>query len=363
MSLRSPIVYLCASLFLVGCSDQLAPDTTTPLVPTAAVKAPKQGELGVMSYNLYVGADLDQVIGALVNADPADDFPALLNAIDVLGQTDYPSRVEAIADAIAAARPDVVGLQEVWTIAIDLRPYGVPVAIDLDFQALLQDALAARGLNYAAAASVQNTDAGPFPGIRVVDHDVILVDQDRVTVTGATGRNFAANIGPVAPGIVLLRGYVTIEATIAGRSYTFVNAHLESGKSAAITGLRALQATELVSVIGSAPTVVLMGDLNDVPGSPMHQVLTAGGLVDAWSALRPGARGLTCCHAPDLSNAQSTFDQRIDYVFGRGLDQAGRQLKGQIEILGDQAKDRIDGPFHAIWPSDHAGLTVTLSAP
>ena len=105
MSLRSPIVYLCASLFLVGCSDQLAPDTTTPLVPTAAVKAPKQGELGVMSYNLYVGADLDQVIGALVNADPADDFPALLNAIDVLGQTDYPSRVEAIADAILKGAP------------------------------------------------------------------------------------------------------------------------------------------------------------------------------------------------------------------------------------------------------------------
>jgi hypothetical protein len=64
-----------------------------------------------MSQNLYVGADVDLVIRALASPDPSDDLPALLFAIETVGQTAYPARAEAIADAIARARPHAVGLQ------------------------------------------------------------------------------------------------------------------------------------------------------------------------------------------------------------------------------------------------------------
>src|SRR6267378_2466297 len=80
-------------------------------------------EISVMTQNLYVGADVDLVIRALGTADPADDFPALLFAIETVGKTDFPARAAAIADQIARARPHAVGLQEVSRIDIDLsRP-------------------------------------------------------------------------------------------------------------------------------------------------------------------------------------------------------------------------------------------------
>ncbi len=368
MNVRSCPTLLCAILLLAGCADEVAPDPVGPADPATAASAiataiAGQDQLSVLSYNLYVGADLDQVIGALVSPDPGDDFPALLHGIDVLEQTDISTRVEALADAIAIQRPDVAGLQEVWTIGIDLRPYGLPTVIDLDFQALLEAALAARGLHYAVAGRVQDTDASPLPGIRVTDHDIVLVDLDRVTVTGAISKTFDANIGPISPGISLLRGWISIQATVAGQDYTFVTTHLESGGSPQIAGLRALQASELVAVIGTAPRVVLSGDLNDTPDSPMYQVLTSGGLIDAWRALRPGAPGLTCCHAPDLSDSRALFDQRIDYLFGRGFEQAGRVLKGEIEVIDDRPNARIPGPSHPIWPSDHAGVAARLRTP
>ena len=87
---------------------------------------------------------------------------------------------------------------------------------DLDFLAMLQAKLAARGLNYALAAQVQNITAVPFPGISLVDHDAMLVDADRVTVASAGGQNFAINVGVVAPGVELKRGWVWARTTIDG---------------------------------------------------------------------------------------------------------------------------------------------------
>ena len=364
MRTLSPFLLSAAVLFIAACDEPTAPDLSTLELPSPAFTATGGGNgIRVMSYNLYVGADLDVVMQALVTPDRGDDFPALIGGIQTLQATDFPARAEAIADAIGAARPDVIGLQEVWSIAIDLRPYGVPITLNNDFLPILLGALARRGLDYAVAGSVTNTDASPLPGIRVVDHDVILVDRTRVDVRGVVARNFQANIGTVAPGLTVLRGYVTMQAAVDGQEYTFVNTHLESGASAQIAGLRAYQAQELAAVLAGASRIVLTGDLNDGAGSPMHQVLTGAGFIDAWPALRPGVTGFTCCHEPDLSDGRGGFDQRIDYVMTRGLDQPGQALKGQIDILGDQPKDRIVDVDRDLWPSDHAGLYAVLRVP
>ena len=37
-----------------------------------------------MTWNMYVGADVDAVIAALLSPDPSDDQPALLAAIGTL---------------------------------------------------------------------------------------------------------------------------------------------------------------------------------------------------------------------------------------------------------------------------------------
>jgi len=358
--MRRWLLFPLAVLVTAGCSDK---DLFAPIFPLADSRAQslEPGAIRVMTQNLYVGADVDAVIGALASPDPNDDLPALLFAIQTLGETDFPARADAVADAIARTRPHVVGLQEVSVIDIDLTGLGQPVVIHLDFLAILQAKLAARGLNYTLAAQVQNITAVPFPGISLVDHDAMLVDADRVTVASAGGQNFAINVGVVAPGVELKRGWVFARVAIEGQPYTFVSLHAEADLGGAhLDGLRALQLGEVVGTVAGDARVVMIGDFNDTPGSLMHQVLSGAGFTDVWAALRPGAIGFTCCHLPNLSDNIADFSQRIDYVFTRGVSGPGGRVFGQIDLFGNVPADQLAGPAHTIWPSDHAGVTATL---
>lgn len=363
------LLAVVAFAVLTGCSDHdpLAPSPITPSDHFLRPPHPAPGghDVTVMSQNLYVGADVDLVIAALSTPDPSDDLPALLFAIETLGKTAFPARVEAIADKIARTRPHAVGLQEVSEINIDLQPLGVPVFVSQDFLALLQDALARRGLHYAVAGTSNNIDVSLVGGlVRLVDHDALLIDTDRVIVNSASGQTFAVNLGPIAPGVSLVRGWVWARTSIHGRAYTFATAHTEANLAGAPPGLvasiRAAQVGEMVATLATDERVILVGDLNDQPGSPMYGVLTDAGYTDSWAALRPGRKGLTCCHLADLSDPVARFDQRIDYVFSRGITRDHGKLFGRIERYGDVPSDRLDGPDSKIWPSDHAGLVAAI---
>lgn len=346
----------------VGCTDSvLEPDAASD--PEAAFHsgADPVHAVSVLNWNIYVGADLDAVIAALVSTQTDDDLPALLAAIDVLERTAFPVRAEAIADVIGRERPDIIGLQEVWTIDIDLSALGLPVDIDLDFLMLLQAALAARGLVYDVAVQVTNTVAAPTPGILAVDHDVILANPARVAITSTGGQRFSVNLGVVAPGVDIARGWVFATGSVGGQMITFMNTHLESGT--AFSTLRQVQAVELMAIVDGASPVIVMGDFNDAPGSSMYQVVTEAGFVDTWAALRPGVEGLTCCHDPDLSNKAATFDQRIDYIFTRGFGRGAKDVRGRIAIVGESSADRIPRRTRSLWPSDHAGLAARFHGP
>jgi hypothetical protein len=199
--------------------------------------------------------------------------------------------------------------------------------------------------------------------VRLVDHDALLVD-DRVSILSASGQTFTFNIGPVAPGISLIRGWVRARVSIGGEPYTIITAHMEANLAGtplgALEALRAAQVGEMIASVGSNERVVLMGDLNDKPGSPMYNLLQSAGFTDTWSAIHPDAPGLTCCHASDLSDGVANFDQRIDYVFTRGFTRAGGKLFGQVDRFGEVPADRLDGPAYRIWPSDHVGLIAAL---
>jgi hypothetical protein len=257
-----------------------------------------------------------------------------------------------------------VGFQEIEVIDIDLSGLGLPIVIQLDFLPILQAQLAARGLNYVVAASVQNITAAPIPGVSLIDFDVMMVDDDRVTVTDASGQSFDNNIGEVAPGVELIRGWVSVDATIGGESYTIVNTHLESGDFPGFSLLRAAQTGEILTALGFTSPALILGDLNDDPGTPMYQLLAGAGFDDVWAALRPGALGYSCCHLNDLSNKlATTFDERIDYVWTRGVGHPNAGVQGQVALTGLSPSERIDGPAYTIWPSDHAGLVATLLLP
>src|SRR5438034_53745 len=155
---------------------------------------------------------------------------------------------------------------------------------------------------------------------------------DRVPVLpGVAAHNYSANLGVVAPGVELKRGWVQIDVLIGGERITVASTHLESGSNTtpAFPALRAAQATELVASVGAAPRAILLGDFNDTEGSPMYGVVTGAGFTDTWARLRPGVAGLTCCEPPDLSNPLPLLFERIDYVFARGLERSEERRVGK----------------------------------
>lgn len=355
MRVARPLLTVAALLLAVACSDESS-NEGGPFGPETEpdVSQSHLSTITVMTRNMYVGADVDAVIAALVTPDPADDQAALVAAIMTLQETAYPARAAAIADEIAGARPHVVGLQEVSRVDISLPPLGVEV--HLDFLPTLLAELGARGLHYVVAATVRNIEAAPFAGVSLIDEDVLLVDPERVEVHGTDARRFSANIGPVAPGVMLARGWVSASVTVDGRTYTVASTHLESGDVPGLDQLRAAQALELAGALSGATPAILVGDLNDVPGSPMYQVLSGAGFSDVWAELQGAAVGHTCCHEPDLSNQVKQFDERIDYVLVR--DSA--PVKGRIWLVGEVPADHVTDPTHRLWPSDHAGLIARL---
>lgn len=354
------------ALSLAACAD----DARGPvgLADASAVASSQLGEgvtrLGFVSRNLYIGTNLDPVVQALASPSQADDIPALIGAINDINATDWPARVVAVADEIEKERPQVIALQEAWDVNVNLAALGLNVVVDLDFLASLEAELASRGLNYQVVASFSGVTAAPLPGISVIDRDVLLVDPSRVTVDAASVSSaaFLANIGAVAPGVVVKRGWVAINATIDGETMRLVSTHLESGRGAALTQLRAYQAGQLMQVLAAAPRAVVMGDFNDTPTSPMYGLVSGAGFADVWQSMRPGVEGYTCCHEEVLDNAraQDSFSQRIDYIFVRGFSADNGRLLGRVGLLGTTAEDRLQGPSWMIWPSDHAGLALEL---
>ena len=362
----SKLVLAVLSAFAVSACGDGASTTAAPASALAEAGGGAE-RISVLSRNLYIGADLAPAIAALASGPPAGAIPAIVNTVNNIRASEWPVRALALADEIARNRPHVVGLQEIWTVNVNLFPVGVPVSLDHDFLADLMAALQARGLPYVVAAQVTSITASIPPLVNVTDRDVILVDPTRVTVDPASivQSTFAANLGAVAPGIALLRGWVRIDAVVEGQPVRIASTHFESGQQPGLDMLRAAQAQQFVASLGTASPAIILGDLNDVEGSPMYQVVTAAGFRDAWREMRPGVAGLTCCHADDLTNATADeeFDQRIDYVFARGLAFKNDNLLGKVDLLGVRASERTAGQNATVWPSDHAGVLAEFLRP
>lgn len=355
MSSRTALLALAALVASTGCQDGAilsGPDAAELSSGRAAVP------IVVMTRNMYVGGNVDRVIGALSGITGEDPAAALGAVLQELYVTHLPTRINALADEIARERPTVVALQEVSTIDIPFVPYTA------DFLAVLQQALLARGLSYTAHANINfafTNIAGM--GIELADSDVLLVESGVDVVQSTNGTYACPGLCiPGLPGIGdLTRGWTRIDARIAGRLVTFVGTHPESGDTPPIPMLRAGQVQALVAGLPDDRPVVLMGDLNDVAGSPMHQVLAAAGFIDAWAAIHPDDAGNTCCFDSDLLTG--SLVKRIDYVMVRGgfTDGTGRLVGGaRARLIGASAAEKVAGPAGAIWPSDHAGVVVSL---
>jgi len=344
---------LLAIVLAAGCGASGTPGTSATVshssAATAASMAGGNKVIGVMSQNLYLGADLTPVILAQTQLQFLQATTAVWNMVR---KNDFHTRVNAIAEEIAERRPALVGLQEAFTWWTQSPPDGAATpatTVAYDYVPELLSALEARGFVYRLAARVDLLDfeAPTLLGLdaRTMDHGAILAREDVHTENPT-----AVVYGNLLPLTVLgqplfvKRGYVAVDVKYRGESLRFVSTHLESFHP----GIRTLQAAELAQALArETRPVILVGDLNSHPGTEGAAVLAGAGFSDVWPALHPGEAGLSCCRAEDLTVLNAPFVERIDYVLTRGLF-----TPRAIEVVGVDPAERIGG----LWPSDHGGV-------
>jgi endonuclease/exonuclease/phosphatase family metal-dependent hydrolase len=318
-----------------------------------------------MTQNLYLGADLQPLFGQ----SGAGLIVAAAAAYAHVEQTDFPARARAIAAEIARDLPDVVGLQEValWQRGSDPQH----LSTTYDFLDILLHALAERGLAYRAVAVDVNfsgtlpiaLDLSDWAGF--TDRDAIIVRSGLPTsdikVSNPTAQNFQAKLVVPLNGsyVEVPRGWSTVDVKFRGKSYRFADTHLEAYSAV----VRDAQAEELASVLSASPLpVVLVGDINSPPDDVTgpYGILAAAGFGDSWIEAMGNAPGWTSGQPDSLDcSAPSTIDHRIDYLLH---DAAGfvDAVVGTGDVVGDEQADCTVGTNPPLWPSDHAGVVITL---
>jgi endonuclease/exonuclease/phosphatase family metal-dependent hydrolase len=310
--------------------------------------AARASQITVMTRNLYLGGNLLP----LATSPPSQFQSAVSGLLAHVRASDPNARMNLIAQEIARAKPDLVGLQEVslWrTGPVGSRP---ATHVVYDFLSALTRDLARRHASYrvvAAHLSLNLQAADATQDVRFTDGDAILA-RTGVTVRHVRAGNFTSQltISTQALGTVrVTRGWTALDATVGGAPLHFVNAHLESYS----TSVRLAQAKELVTgpLRSSLPTV-LVGDLNSGPALPLaadrppYLAIANAGFKEARTA-QPN-----CCFNDDLKSGR--WDHIVDHIMTRPKLKLVRSYITGRETLANGEH-----------PSDHGGVVSVLSLP
>ena len=253
------------------------------------------------------------------------------------------------------------------------------------------DALAARGLQYDVVedAIAYESDfefpswnlvpeLGCFPAdgappidVRGEDRDVILVRSDVAAANGTAAQYstllpFTISTGVSSPGvkIILVRGFAATDLTYRGRTYRFVNTHLEvddqSDPDSIINNIQAAQAQELIETLDpEVLPLVVGGDFNSSPDpadvTASYELILDAGYTDIWNQFG-GRPGDTCCQDADLMNFSSTLFKRGDLIFVRPSADS-ELLPSPAWVTGNRQSGKTAS---GLWNSDHGGVAAML---
>lgn len=310
-----------------------------------------RGPATVMTRNLYLGAEL----GGVIAAQSIPEFLAATTEVwtTVVGN-DFHRRAGLLADEITRARPAVVGLQEayLWRTQLPSDPATAATQVEYDYVAELLAALEARGQAYEVAESIELFDfeAPTLLGLdaRMTDRQVILV-REGVEWKNPRGAPYSVllPVPVLGQSVPVKRGWTAVDVKLDGGWVAFFNTHTESFYAP----VRVAQGMELAAILGATPgDAILVGDLNSLPGTEAAASVAGAGFTDAWAKLHPRRDGFTCCWPEELAKTTPGLDQRIDYVFLRGLKPL------EAKVIGDEPRDHRTG----LWPTDHAGLVAKV---
>ncbi len=228
--------------------------------PTTATAGGPENDDGrvvrVMTRNLYHGVDAE--LFAVPMATSFSDLLAKVAAVYVgYHARNFPERAAALATEIDAERPDLVGLQEAIIVRTQSPPDGATTpatTVDLDYVELLLDALAARGLSYVVVVQSINFDI-ELPSALGIDvrhtvRDVILARSDAsnsgLKLSNAQAGNFVTScVLPTTFGqIAVRRGWTAVDGRTRGKTFRFINTHLDGDCLAVTPAIQQAQAAE-----------------------------------------------------------------------------------------------------------------------
>ena len=293
-------------------------------------------EVDVMTVNLYVGGDISTIM-AVDPTDPSSLVAAVTEVYYNILASDPPTRMQTVADEIAARLPDIVAVEEASLIRVqspgDLVYNGTTpaTAVVYDYLQMLVADLDAQGAHYEVVSTANEMDVEmpmfnmltfTLDDVRLSDREAILVRSDlprgQLRVDHPQSDNFANVIEIPGLGLAVERGWCSVDVTMRGRDFRFICAHTEQET---VPQLQALQVEELLAgPVNTKQPVILVGDFNSDPlhrdGSFAYDLIPAAGFTDAWAKLhhKTPAGGLTWGHDALLADPAVTFDRRIDFV-------------------------------------------------
>jgi endonuclease/exonuclease/phosphatase family metal-dependent hydrolase len=406
---RDMTMYIKHNTSIVTTVFFLATTLCFTLAPFGQALAGGKAKIKVMTQNQYLGADLAPLV---IAPDAAAFNQALVFVLQTIGASNYPERVRKLAKTIAKSGADLVGLQEMW--ALNCTPTSLTMTDPCSFFGpafndhleATMEALHDIDADYYVAATVQNLtiesiglpvpglpvflddDGNPDVFVTVMDRDVILA-RNKVVATPVSfdcprrsldGCNYETVAETIIGGIPLKieRGFVAVDAVIKGKSYRFVNTHLEvrfpDPANPYSRYIQSAQASELIGTLAYQPSppnsrLLIVGDINSDPDDPYPSLTTgpfltpyqqfvsgmtlAGAWIsdaynDVWTLQRKPKPGLTCCEAADLRNPASNHDRRVDMIFSLSVP---KKVKAKALNTKRKGKAAFD-----LWPSDHASV-------
>jgi endonuclease/exonuclease/phosphatase family metal-dependent hydrolase len=320
----------------------------------------------LMDQNLYLGADLQPIYQDCAPT-PTDLAVNGARVFQRVQQTDFPSRARTLAHTIRRADPSVLCLQEValWRkgpAGTEFDNAELATEVVFDYLSTLLDALAMENAPFSVEI-VQNTADGQLDtalgyAIRLTQRNAILrnyrVPPSVLSVTRTASATFIANSTiPTARGLLVDRRGWALADIVAGESkFRLINTHLDSSSES----VRRQQIRELLDGPAAASDpVVLTGDLNSGPAkqpdASAYADLLDAGFVDVFAE---DARNATWWDTENLRNGRRRPGARWDHVLTRPRFGVRARRTIQPDIWTRAANH--------LWPSDHAGLVVELSA-
>lgn len=256
---------------------------------------------------------------------------------------DWRRRHERIERVLQDARPDLVGLQEVWGTTTETQA-----------QRLADDL----GMHHAWLPS-------PMPEFfqrRIGDSgiDVGNAVLSRWPITGTSAADLPSGDGDAGRTAILTR----IDAPVGAVSFATTQLSSAVGGSA----IRCAQVRALAAFIAeqapSGAACILTGDLNAEPDSDEVRLLSGHKtppavpgqvFVDAWLYADPNAPGCTWDRTNPAVDATGEPNARIDYVLVRHQIGTGPPPRVRSARLAGAT------PIDDLWPSDHAAVVVDLT--